>query len=85
MRTANGTIGDGTSIASPIVAGIGAQLIARSPTLATWPEATRAILMAGANRRTPLPGGGLSRDHEGVGTASARWSNRVLDNGPYGG
>jgi hypothetical protein len=85
VRTANGTIGDGTSISSPIVAGIGAQLIARSPSLATWPEATRAILMAGANRRTPLPGGGLSRDHEGVGTASARWSNRVLDNGPFGG
>jgi hypothetical protein len=85
VRTANGTIGDGTSIASPIVAGIGAQLIARSPSLANWPEATRAILMAGANRRTPLSGGGLSRDHEGVGTASARWSNRVLDNGPYGG
>ena len=85
VRTANGTIGDGTSISSPIVAGIGAQLIARSPTLATWPEATRAILMAGAIRRTPLPGGGLSRDHEGVGTASARWSNRVLDNGVYGG
>ena len=61
-----------------------AQLIARAPTLATWPEATRAILMAGAVRRTPLPGGGLSRDHEGVGTASARWSNRILDNGIVG-
>ena len=85
VRTANGTIGDGTSISSPIVAGIAAQLMARSPTLASWPEATRAILMAGANRRTPLPGGGTSRDHEGVGTASARWSNRALDNGPYGG
>jgi hypothetical protein len=41
--------------------------------------------MAGAYRRTPLPGGALSRDHEGVGTASARWSNRVLGNGSYGG
>ena len=85
VRTANGTIGDGTSISSPIVAGIGAQLIARSPSLATWPEATRAILMAGANRRTPLPGGGFSTDHEGIGTASARWSNRAVDNGLYGG
>ena len=85
VRTANGTIGDGTSVSSPIVAGIGAQLLARSPTLATWPEAARAVLMAGANRRTPLPGGGLSRDHEGVGTASAHWSNRVLNNGPWGG
>ncbi len=85
VRTANGTIGDGTSISSPIVAGIGAQLLARSPTLVAWPEAARAILMAGANRRTPLPNGNLSRDHEGVGTASALWSNRVLDNGAYGG
>ena len=84
VRTANGTIGDGTSVASPIVAGIAAQLLARSPTLASWPEAARAVLMAGANRRTPLPGGGFSRDHEGVGTASARWANRVLDKGPYG-
>ena len=84
VRTANGTIGDGTSASSPIVAGIAAQLMARSPSLAAWPEAARAVLMAGANRRTPLPGGGFSRDHEGVGTASALWSNRVLDNGPYG-
>ena len=41
--------------------------------------------MAGANRRTPLSGGGFSHDHEGVGTASARWSNRVLDNDLWGG
>src|SRR5690606_2050691 len=85
VRTANGTTGSGTSISSPIVAGIAAQLIARVPTLATWPEATRAILMAGAHRRTPMPGGGYSADHEGVGTASAAWSNRILDRGPYGG
>jgi hypothetical protein len=85
VRTANGTIGDGTSIASPIVAGIAAQLLARAPSLATWPEGARAVLLAGANRRTPMPGGGVSADHEGVGTASARWSNRVLDNGPFGG
>ena len=43
VRTANGMIGDGTSVASPIVAGIAAQLIARAPTLAAWPEATRAV------------------------------------------
>jgi Subtilase family len=85
VRTANGAFGDGTSVASPIVAGIAAQLIARSPSLATFPEATRAILMAGALRRTPMPGGGFSRDHEGVGSASALWSNRVLSQGAYGG
>ena len=56
VRTANGTIGDGTSISSPIVAGIGAQLLARTPSLATWPEATRAILMAGRKPTDPAPG-----------------------------
>ncbi len=85
VRTANGTTGSGTSIASPIVAGIAAQLVARAPTLATWPEATRALIMAGAVRRTPLSGAGRSADHEGTGTASARWSNRILDNGIWGG
>ncbi|MGZ8563468.1 MAG: S8 family serine peptidase, partial [Candidatus Limnocylindria bacterium] len=85
VRTANGTTGSGTSIASPIVAGIAAQLVARAPTLASWPEATRAILTAGALRRTPLSGSGTSTGHEGSGTASALWSNRVLDNGVWGG
>lgn len=85
VRTANGTTGSGTSIASPIVAGIAAQLVARAPTLASWPEAVRAVLTAGAWRRTPMPGGGTSTDHEGAGTASALWSNRLLDNGPWGG
>lgn len=85
VRTANGTTGSGTSVASPIVAGIAAQLVARAPTLASWPEAVRAVLTAGAWRRTPMPGGGTSTDHEGAGTASALWSNRVLDNGPWGG
>ena len=87
VRTANGMIGDGTSVASPIVAGIAAQLVARAPSLAAWPEATRALIMAGAVRRTPMPNGGADADHEGVGTASATWSNRILvnGNGPFGG
>ncbi len=87
VRTANGMIGDGTSVASPIVSGIAAQLIARAPVLAAWPEGTRALIMAGAYRRTPHPTGGYSPDHEGVGTASALWSNRILvdGGGPSGG
>jgi len=85
VRTANGIVGDGTSIASPIVAGIAAQLIGRAPSLAVMPEATRAIIMAGALSRTPMPDGSLSGDHEGVGTASAVWANRILSGGPYGG
>jgi hypothetical protein len=85
VRTANGIIGDGTSIASPIVAGIAAQLIGRAPSLAAMPEATRAIIMAGALQRTPMPDGSINADHEGVGTASALWANRVLSSGPFGG
>jgi hypothetical protein len=85
VRTANGIVGDGTSIASPIVAGIAAQLIARAPSLAAMPEATRAIIMAGAFLRTPMPDGSINADHEGVGTANALWANRVLSGGPFGG
>jgi subtilase family protein/S-layer family protein len=85
--TANGRGASGTSIASPITAGVAAQLIARAPTLATWPEAVRAIIAAGAIRRTPMPDGSLNADHEGAGTVSALWSNRILvaGGGSYGG
>ncbi len=85
VRTANGMIGDGTSVAGPIVAGIGAQLIARAPTLATWPEGTRALLLAGARRHTLMPDGSVNIDHEGVGTADATWSNRILTGSAFGG
>lgn len=85
--TANGLGASGTSVASPIVAGIAAQLIARLPALALRPEATRALIMAGAIQRSPLPTGGLNADHEGTGSASALWSNRLLTSGDsrYGG
>jgi hypothetical protein len=84
VRTANGMIGDGTSVASPMVAGIAAQLIARAPSLATWPEGTRAILLAGARRHTPMSDGSANVDHEGVGTADATWSNRILSGSSFG-
>jgi hypothetical protein len=32
-----------------------------------------------------MPDGSINTDHEGVGTASALWANRVLNEGPYGG
>ena len=79
--TANGLGATGTSVATPIVAGIAAQLIARAPALAAWPEAVRALVMAGAIHRIPMPDGSLNADHEGTGTASALWSNRILVNG----
>mgnify|MGYP002336080604 FL=1 len=87
VRTANGLGASGTSVASPIVAGIAAQVVARAPSLALRPEGTRAILMAGAINRSPMPGGGANADHEGTGTASALWANRILNvgDGPWGG
>jgi len=85
--TANGLGASGTSIASPIVVGIAAQIISRLPSLALRPEATRAIIMAGAINRSPMPDGSKSSDHEGTGTASALWANRLLTTGDaaYGG
>jgi len=87
VRTANGLSASGTSVASPIVAGIAAQLIARLPSLSLRPEATRAIIMASAIRSSPMPDGSRNVDHEGTGSASALWANRLLTNGdsPWGG
>ena len=87
VRTANGLAASGTSVATPIVAGIAAQLMARSPTLATWPEAVRAIVIAGAVRHTVMPDGSVNADHEGAGTVNALWANRIIGQGdsPYGG
>ncbi len=87
VRTANGLSASGTSVATPIVGGIAAQLIARAPSLAIWPEAVRALLMAGAFRHAHMADGSVNADHEGVGMPSALWSNRILvaGDGQYGG
>ena len=39
---------EGTSLAAPQVAGLGALLVKRNPSLSIWPEASRAIIMASA-------------------------------------
>jgi hypothetical protein len=86
VETANGKRASGTSVAAPIVSGIAAQLFGRNPTtFKAWPEAMRAIIMASAHRRIPLPGGGTNTDHEGVGTVHALWAHRVYGNPTYGG
>ena len=87
VRTSNGLGGTGTSVATPIVSGIAAQILARAPTLASWPEGSRAVLMAGAAYRTRMPNGSFDADHEGAGSVSALWSNRLLTtaDGTYGG
>ncbi|HEX6140805.1 MAG TPA: cell wall-binding repeat-containing protein [Candidatus Limnocylindria bacterium] len=87
VRTANGLAASGTSVATPIVAGIAAQLLANRPGLAIWPEGVRALLTAGAVHHVPMPDGSRNADHEGVGMASALWTNRiaVAGDGPWGG
>ena len=81
VRTANGLAASGTSVASPIVAGVAAQLLANEPVLAAWPEGARAVLMAGAIHRVRMPNGSRNVDHEGVGMASARWTNLIAKPG----
>jgi len=81
VRTANGLAASGTSVATPIVAGVAAQLLANEPVLAAWPEGARAVLMAGAIHRVRMPNGSRNVDHEGVGMASARWTNLIAKPG----
>ena len=81
VRTANGLAASGTSVATPIVAGVAAQLLANEPVLAAWPEGARALLMAGAVHRVRMPDGSRNVDHEGVGMASAYWTNLIAHPG----
>ena len=81
VRTANGLTASGTSVATPIVAGVAAQLLANQPILAAWPEGARAVLMAGAVHRVRMPNGSRNVDHEGVGMTSAYWTNLIARRG----
>jgi hypothetical protein len=83
VRTANGLAASGTSVATPLVAGVAAQVMANEPLLVAWPEGLRAVLMAGAVHRVPMPDGSVNADHEGVGMISALWSNRVASQGDH--
>ena len=85
VRTANSQSASGTSVATPITAGVVAELVGRSGTFLNWPEIPRALLMAGAIHHTPMPGGGVDPKREGAGTIDAEWSNRILDGSDYGG
>jgi chitodextrinase len=85
VRTANSLSATGTSVASPMTAGVVAGLVGRSGTFVNWPEIPRALLMAGAIHHTVMPGGTVNRDHEGVGTVDAEWAHRILAGSTYGG
>jgi hypothetical protein len=72
--------GSGVSASTPMVAGIVAQLIDQRPTLLNFPEQMKAIILAGSSARHSLtPGGARSVSAEGLGTANAKWSSRVVE------
>jgi hypothetical protein len=64
-----------------MVAGIAAQLMARSAVPKSIPNLAKALIMAGAIWGAPLPNGIWSTDHQGVGIVSAKWANNALVSG----
>ena len=64
-----GNTGSGTSYASPIVAGMAAQLIQRNPTLSYWPEQVKAIIMTTAVHN--IEGSERLSEYDGAGGVAA--------------
>jgi len=85
VESANGPTGlsaMGTSPASAIATGIVAQLISRNITLKWWPEAIRAIMMAGATENIEGPVldlGDEVDDKDGAGEVDAQRSINIAD------
>lgn len=70
----------GTSIAAPQVAGLAALLIDRNSSLSTWPEASRAIIMASATHNIEGPSiivRGQSDLRDGAGAINADLADTV--------
>lgn len=70
-----GNAGSGTSWASAELAGVGALVMQRAPTLQFWPEALKAILMATAIHN--VEGDGRLSEKDGVGGVSAERADDV--------
>lgn len=80
LGVGNAIVNDsGTSFATPQVAGLAALLIHRNPMLASWPEASKAIIMASATHNitgpTGIPTGQDLRD--GAGAINAALADTV--------
>ena len=79
-----GAIGSGTSYAAPMVSGTIALMIDRNPSLDSWPEAAKAILMATAMNN--IEGASRLSDKDGAGglVASRADSVAMNSNNAYG-
>ncbi|MCX9011788.1 MAG: S8 family serine peptidase [Candidatus Methanoperedens sp.] len=64
-----GNVGSGTSYAVPHVSGLASLLINKTPALAVWPEAVRAIIMASADHN--IEGSSRLSDKDGAGGINA--------------
>lgn len=74
----------GTSMASPMAAGTAALLIQRSPSLASWPEGVKAILMASAAHN--IEGASRLSEFDGAGGLVSDWADNIARgvNGTWG-
>jgi hypothetical protein len=86
------TEGDGVSAATPMVAGVAAQILEQRPSLLNFPEQMKALLLAASETHHALsPFGNENPGAEGLGTVYAKWSSMiarkdtVADTGDYGG
>ncbi len=70
-----GNIGSGTSYAAPMVTGIAALLMQRNATFRSWPEATKAVIMATAVQN--LEGAARLSDRDGAGGVNAERADNV--------
>jgi len=73
-----GNVGNGTSYAAPVVTGVIAQLMQRSPSLRILPTAVRAILMATAAHN--IEGDARLSEKDGAGEIVADWADDVVQN-----
>lgn len=76
-----GPVGSGTSYASPMVAALAADIIQAAPTLKTYPEAVKAVIMASALHN--IEGDPRLSDVDGVGAVDFSAALTIVERGNF--
>lgn len=76
-----GDVGSGTSYSSPMVAGIAALMMSGRPSLKIYPEAVKALILAGATHN--IEGSARLSERDGAGGVDALTSYQSAINGTY--